>query len=432
MAFLKTFQRGDPINEVLGVDNLTKIINILTDIEGDGLQLVKPTEQDGRGWEIVFDGHHSDTPCGLAGSFALYEPLPLDVYFDPTDLDTKLVFTPHQVFSGYQWTDTSPYVPFGTEYLNPYTGSLSSVGMPSPSGTEIQDRGKIAVQHVQSGIPYRLAHGNQIGAWNRISYLDTGFITCADRDDYAKGVPYILRKWNDEEEVINLPSNINTMTGYDSLVLDSYLEPGETRGTDPVETNFLDLAPALGQLGFTIMDRYWDEFLEDLDQDDYFEPPHKQHYCGTPTYTIPDHNSGDHFYIGSSLLSADVLPLIGSHSDWASLDNVQPNGVTHTEFDPVRDEIAHMKNRVEDSTDVFARFREAYSSITRDKENAESALESIIDFYYDDLMDALQDLTDAAAKIEDIETAISAAKANRNSMQERINRITGGNVPMPF
>lgn len=60
LNFLKRFQKGDPVCKVADTENMNRIANILEDLKGVGCRIVKPTNDNGRGWKIIIDPFNSD------------------------------------------------------------------------------------------------------------------------------------------------------------------------------------------------------------------------------------------------------------------------------------------------------------------------------------------------------------------------------------
>ena len=56
LGFLKRFTAGQPVRVVANARNLSRIANILEDIQGVGLRIQKPTDAEGMGWRIINDG----------------------------------------------------------------------------------------------------------------------------------------------------------------------------------------------------------------------------------------------------------------------------------------------------------------------------------------------------------------------------------------
>ena len=56
LGFLKRFKASAPVRVVASTRNMNRIANILEDIQGVGLRIVKRTDAEGRGWLIINDG----------------------------------------------------------------------------------------------------------------------------------------------------------------------------------------------------------------------------------------------------------------------------------------------------------------------------------------------------------------------------------------
>jgi len=60
--FLSRFRAGDPVAKVANVRQANRVANILEDITGIGCRIAKPTDAEGKGWQIIVDGSSDVQP----------------------------------------------------------------------------------------------------------------------------------------------------------------------------------------------------------------------------------------------------------------------------------------------------------------------------------------------------------------------------------
>lgn len=239
-GFLKRFRNGCPIFRVFSVDNLNRIIDILTWIKGEGCRIDKPVNAEGRNWRIIFDGRQSDSPES-GGASGGVEPFPLDYhvrYVNGEPVQSQYGDFHAQTDFTFSSAITAQYlasggVPEGLRYLRFGTGeaaistSAGSEGVSTGVGIKAQSRTNTRLA--------RLAHGNQYAGHMR---RGDGNSVELDMDNYAAGPAYILRKWNDDSNPLSLSQSAVEAGNVQLMHYDTWLDTGETRFDRPAEIRF--------------------------------------------------------------------------------------------------------------------------------------------------------------------------------------------------
>jgi hypothetical protein len=228
MEFVRKFKHGCPINKVLSVDNLNRIIDILTNIKGDGCLIEKPIDAEGRNWRIIFDKKRSDSPTDKL-TFEVVMPLPLDYHTRIVGSDERE--SQYGDFKGY--TDftgkatTQQYIkdtmlPLGYCYL---TFTAQGGDVTNSRGTcSITGGVSIKCQRKNADKLYRLTHGNHNAAFLR---QGDGNSIQIDTKNYTQAPAYILRQWNTDNNYITLSLQGLLGGNYSFLVYDTYKPSGE-------------------------------------------------------------------------------------------------------------------------------------------------------------------------------------------------------------
>ena len=243
-TYIKKFKSGDAIFRVLNVDNLNRIIDVLVGLRGDGCEIQKPTNADGRNWKIVVDGVHTDMPNPEFDAKAGEDPKPLDylvriVSGEPRESQ----YGDFAVQTDFKWVANASaewliatMLSLGYCYLTftPSGGSTTS----SAHADGISSGFSIKAQRKHDGKLYRLTHGNQHAAMMREG---DGNSVQIDVENYATGPSYILRQWNTDDNYISIPAANVASGAYAFLHYDTYLEPGKTLIQQPHEIKFATL-----------------------------------------------------------------------------------------------------------------------------------------------------------------------------------------------
>jgi hypothetical protein len=243
-SFIKKFKQGDAVFRVLGVDNVNRIIDVLVGIRGDGCEIQKPTNAEGRNWKIVLDGKHTDIPNPDMEAATGEDPKPLDYLIRfVADVPRESQYGDFAAQTDFKWVQNASnewlqatMVPVGYCYLT-FT--------PSGGGTTTSARAdgistgfSLKAARKNAGTMYRLAHGNQYAAMMRQADGDSIQI---DVENYAAGPAPILRQWNTDDNYISIPAANITSGSYAFLHYDTYLTPGKTLIQEPHEIKFATL-----------------------------------------------------------------------------------------------------------------------------------------------------------------------------------------------
>ncbi len=242
-TFIRKFKHGDAVFRVLGVDNVNRIIDVLVGLRGDGCEIQKPTNAEGKNWKIVLDGHHSDMPNPEMEAATGEDPKPLDYLIrfvadvpresQYGDFAAQTDFKPANASN--QWLRDST-VPLGYAYLSfsPQGGSCTTSARVDGISTGFS----LKAARKAAGQMYRLAHGNQHAAMMREGDGNTIQI---DVKNYASGPAPILREWNTDDNYITIPAANITSGAYAFLHYDTYLTPGRKLIEEPHEIKFATL-----------------------------------------------------------------------------------------------------------------------------------------------------------------------------------------------
>ena len=173
-SFIKKFKDGDAVFRVLGVDNVNRIIDVLVNIRGDGCEIQKPTNADGRGWKILVDGKHSDMPTPDMEASVGEDPKPLDYLIRfVADVPRESQYgdwaaqTDFNVAGASQEWLLDTMVPLGYCYLSFTTSGGSTTTSARADG--LSTGFSLKAQRKAAGQMYRLAHGNQYAARRYLS-----------------------------------------------------------------------------------------------------------------------------------------------------------------------------------------------------------------------------------------------------------------------
>lgn len=238
-TYLRKFNHGDAVFRVLNVDNINRIIDILIGIRGEGCEIQKPTNADGRNWKIVVDGAHSDAPWPNVEDYKGEDPKPLDYLVRiVADVPRESQYGDFAAQTDFKWQANASaqwlldtMLPLGYCYLTftPTGGSTTT----SARADGIASGFSLKAARKNDGKLYRLAHGNQHAAMMRDG---DGNSIQIDVSKYANGPAYILREWNTDNNYISIPES--AITNYAFLHYDTYLEPGKTLIQQPHEIKF--------------------------------------------------------------------------------------------------------------------------------------------------------------------------------------------------
>lgn len=242
-SFIKKFKDGDAVFRVLGVDNVNRIIDVLVNIRGDGCEIQKPTNADGRGWKILVDGKHSDMPTPDMEASVGEDPKPLDYLIRfVADVPRESQYgdwaaqTDFNVAGASQEWLLDTMVPLGYCYLSFTTSGGSTTTSARADG--LSTGFSLKAQRKAAGQMYRLAHGNQYAAMIR---QGDGNSIQFDMSNYPAGPAPILREWNTNNNYISIPDASVTSGSYAFLHYDTYLTPGKKLIEEPHEIKFATL-----------------------------------------------------------------------------------------------------------------------------------------------------------------------------------------------
>lgn len=243
-TYIKKFKHGDAVFRVLNVDNINRIIDVLVGLRGDGCEIQKPINAEGRNWKILVDGVHSDMPNPDAATNPGEDPKPLDYLVRiVSNVPRESQYGDFAVQTDFKWVANASaewllatMVPLGYCYLTftPSGGSTTS----SARADGISSGFSIKAQRKDDGKMYRLIHGNQHAAMMREGDGDSIQI---DVENYTNGPAYILRQWNTDNNYITILAANITSGSYAFLHYDTYLEPGKTLIQQPHEIKFATL-----------------------------------------------------------------------------------------------------------------------------------------------------------------------------------------------
>jgi hypothetical protein len=242
-SFIKKFKDGDAVFRVLGVDNVNRIIDILVNIRGDGCEIQKPTNADGRNWKILVDGKHSDMPTPDMEAATGEDPKPLDYLIRfVADIPRESQYgdwaaqTDFNVAGASQEWLLDTMVPLGYCYISFTTTGASTTTSARADG--LSTGFSLKAQRKAAGQMYRLAHGNQYAAMIR---QGDGNSVQFDMSNYPAGPAPILREWNTDNNYISIPDASVTSGSYAFLHYDTYLTPGKKLIEEPHEIKFATL-----------------------------------------------------------------------------------------------------------------------------------------------------------------------------------------------
>ena len=413
-TYIQKYKHGDAIVRVLNVDNINRIIDVLVGLRGEGCQIEKPINAEGRNWKILYDLKHSDAPWPDGREDKGEDPKPLDylvrIVADVPRESQYGDFAAQTDFNAVanasnEWL-IATMLPLGYCYLTftPSGGSTTT----SARADGISSGFSLKAARKDGGELYRLAHGNQHAAMMREG---DGNSIQIDIANYETGPAYILREWNTDNNYIAVSAQSITSGAYAFMHYDTYLTPGKKLVEEPHEIKFATLNKAF----FDDIVLHVTEVLKDvIDQD----------LCGIVLSPIL------HVYMWHAMCrnyNNEGIPYAATpgdsdannHGGWIHLDDIE-GLADETDFAQLLQNVRALYQRVFNA-DSF-KVEQNITEFTALNARIDSLIDEAED-YADDLAGWISRLNTALTNLHQLESDVSGLEGYASDLESRVEAL---------